>query len=346
MKISLKLLLRSIVFFIPLFYLLIRKSGGINVKIVKKFTDWCIDDPNIIDLYIMWVNGSDPKWFSRMKKTANERNLVFDDNYFVSRYQEHSELKWSLRSVEKHLPWIHKIHIVTDKQFPNWMNISHPKLHFVNHDFLFYPGYHSFNSHAIQYLMYKIPGISRRVIMTDDDMFFLQKIEPNYFFDELNRTIIHTHRYKYQPNDELPECHYQDTGEIYRYGIQLTHKVIYEKFNRTLPIKNSHLPNPMDMKTLFEIHQVFDIEPQIFLPFRLCGDYQFQTLVNLYSSITNRSIKTPYKPEGMVTYFPEQVLNFYSINSTIKLLCVNNYDSSFYEKYLPSKFLEKSSFEL
>ena len=334
------------VFLLPLLYTFMRKNHYLRAHIVPKFTDWCIDDPNVVDLYIMWVNGSDPKWFKRMVKAAIKRKRKFNDDYYVSRFQDNNELMWSLRSVEKYVPWINKIHFVTDRQFPNWLNVSHPKLHFVYHDFLFYPGFHSYNSNAIQYLMYRIPGISRRVIMMDDDMIFLQKIEPNYFFDELNRTVIHTHRYNYNHSKKLPRCSYKDTGMIYRYGIAKSHRVLYNRFNATIPIKNAHLQNPVDIKTLFEIHQFFKIERQLFREFRVCGYYQFQTFVNLYSAITNRSVPAPNKYEAFVAHTPEKLMEFDPNNETVNLFCINFYDEDFYNDFLPSKFPEKSSFEL
>ena len=331
---------------LPLLYTFERRNHIIHAFIVKKYSDWCIDDPNVIDIYIMWVNGSDPKWFKRMIKTSIKHKRIFDDDYYVNRFQDNNELMWSLRSVEKYVPWVNKIHIVTDKQYPVWMNISHPKLHFVNHGFLFYPGFHSYNSNAIQFLMYRIPGISRRVIVMDDDCIFMNYIPPNYFFDEYNRTVIHTHRYNFNYSRKLPRCHYKDTGRIYRYGIAKSHRVIYKRFNATLPIKNAHLQNPVDIKTLFEINSVFKLKKQIFSPFRKCGDYQFQTFVNLYSAITNRSVPTPNKEEGFVAHTPEKLMQFDPNNQTVKLICINFYDENFYDEYMPLKFPDKSEFEL
>ena len=332
-------------FVFPLFYTFLKKTELLNLFIVYNYTDWCIDDPNVIDFYIMWVNGSDPVWFKRMKETAYKTHSRLKKKYFRMRFEDHAELKWSLRSIEKFTPWVNKIHVVTDNQFPNWMNLSHPKLHFVSHEYMFYPGYHSYNSNAVQFLMYRIPGISRRVVMMDDDCIFLNHITPSYFFDELNRTVIHTHKHHYNPKARLPHCRYSDSGSVYKYGIEISHQLIYQKFHETLPIKNAHLQNPVDMKTLLEMHKVFDIDSRSFLPFRRCGDYQFQTFVNLYSAITNRSVLADIE-DSLSIHTPKKLKEFYPNNASIILVCVNFYDEYFYESYLPTVLPEKSSFEL
>jgi hypothetical protein len=38
------------------------------------------------------------------------------------------ELRYSLRSVEKHAPWVRNIFIVTNGQIPYWLNLAHPRI--------------------------------------------------------------------------------------------------------------------------------------------------------------------------------------------------------------------------
>ena len=69
-----------------------------------------------IDLVYLWVDGNDPVWLKKrqpyLKKEINT----------TGRYQDNQELKYSLRSIDKHLPWIRKIFIVTDNQVPPFLN--------------------------------------------------------------------------------------------------------------------------------------------------------------------------------------------------------------------------------
>ena len=104
-----------------------------------------------IDLVYLWVDGNDPEWL-------NKKQLFMDKKInTVGRYQDNQELKYSLRSGEKHLPWIRKIFIVTDNQIPTFLDTSHPKIEIVYHSEIIpkqiLPTY---NSVIIEYFIYKI----------------------------------------------------------------------------------------------------------------------------------------------------------------------------------------------
>ena len=58
-----------------------------------------------IDLVYMWVDGNDPKWLEKKQRYMDKKINT------VGRYVDNQELKYSLRSVGKHLPWIRKIFI-------------------------------------------------------------------------------------------------------------------------------------------------------------------------------------------------------------------------------------------
>ena len=50
-----------------------------------------------------------------------------DDATSASRFQDNSELRFSLRSILQHAPWVRNIYIVTNGQIPNWLNMEHPR---------------------------------------------------------------------------------------------------------------------------------------------------------------------------------------------------------------------------
>ena len=66
-----------------------------------------------IDLVYLWVDGSDPRW---LEKKIRFTGAVSDNSEVNNkgRYMNNDELRYSLRSVERYLPWIRKIFIVTD----------------------------------------------------------------------------------------------------------------------------------------------------------------------------------------------------------------------------------------
>ena len=141
-----------------------------------------------IDLVYLWVDGNDPEWL--------EKKQLFMDKKIntVGRYQDNQELKYSLRSVEKHLPWIRKIFIVTDNQVPPFLDINHPKIEIVNHSEIIpkeiLPTY---NSVIIEYFIYKIPDLSEHFLYANDDIFIRVNLAPSFFFQDGIPTVRMIH---------------------------------------------------------------------------------------------------------------------------------------------------------
>ncbi|XP_023233245.1 N-acetylglucosamine-1-phosphotransferase subunits alpha/beta-like [Centruroides sculpturatus] len=55
-----------------------------------------------------------------------------------SRFADNEELRYSLRSLEKHAPWIHHVYIVTNGQIPHWLNLDNPRISIITHEVCFY----------------------------------------------------------------------------------------------------------------------------------------------------------------------------------------------------------------
>jgi len=135
-----------------------------------------------IDLVYLWVDGSDPKW--QAKKTAVTGVLTDEsETNNKGRYLSNDELRYALRSAEKHAPWIRKIFIVTDDQRPEWLNTDHPRIQVVDHkEIMPAEALPSFNSTVIEYFLYRIPGLAPRFLFANDDMFFNADVQPDFFF--------------------------------------------------------------------------------------------------------------------------------------------------------------------
>lgn len=56
-----------------------------------------------------------------------------DEDVSASRFEDNEELRYSLRSVEKHAPWVRHIFIVTNGQIPSWLNLDNPRVTVVTH---------------------------------------------------------------------------------------------------------------------------------------------------------------------------------------------------------------------
>lgn len=136
-----------------------------------------------IDLVYSYVNGNDEDWRKlRFSYSNNENDLC--------RFRDNNELKYSLRSVEKYLPWIHKIFIVTDSTLPEWINIDNPKLKIVTHEeFMPKEVLPCYNSNVIESYISQINDLSELYIYACDDMSVGKYIPPSFFFKD-NKPII------------------------------------------------------------------------------------------------------------------------------------------------------------
>lgn len=156
-----------------------------------------------IDLVYLWVDGSDPVW---QKKKQAYTGIISDNSEQnnMGRYVSNDELRYSLRSAEKHVPWIRKIFIVTDNQKPEWLNVAHPKIQVVDHTEIM-PAeiLPCFNSSVLEYFLHKIPGLSERFLFANDDMFFNADLSPDFFFAKDGFPIV---RLKRKP---LGKWHYR-----------------------------------------------------------------------------------------------------------------------------------------
>lgn len=331
----------------PIIFLILRRA--VLVSILDSRSSWGIDDPRIIDIMLLWVNGSDPRWCERRDKAAKEYNLSFSTKYNEQRFIDHNELKWAMRSIEKFAPWVHKIHILTDKQYPNWMKRKHPKIHWVDHETVFTPGFHSFNSIAMQFSIPRVPGISRRVILMDDDYLFMNKVKPDDFFDSKCRTKIHGWKeskpYNYTEDmSTKKKCSNYSTGSIFNVGSKKAHRAIYILYNRTDALYFAHVHMPVDIVVLNRLISEISIERTILFPFRTCGDYQMQ---NLYLNFANAIGANVLQANNRKAILKEnQLAEMYSMRTFPKLVCVNVYNKTFYDVFLPKLFPKKSSFEI
>ncbi|KAB0398250.1 hypothetical protein E2I00_001072, partial [Balaenoptera physalus] len=61
-----------------------------------------------------------------------------DEDVSASRFEDNEELRYSLRSIERHAPWVRNIFIVTNGQIPSWLNLDNPRVTIVTHQKFIY----------------------------------------------------------------------------------------------------------------------------------------------------------------------------------------------------------------
>lgn len=107
-----------------------------------------------------------------------------DEDVSASRFEDNEELRYSLRSVERHAPWVRHIFIVTNGQIPSWLNLDNPRVSVVTHQDIFLNHSHlpSFSSPAIETHIHRIPGLSQKFIYLNDDVMFGKDVWPDDFY--------------------------------------------------------------------------------------------------------------------------------------------------------------------
>lgn len=135
-----------------------------------------------IDFVVTWVDMADPKWreeFNRYSaKKREEKNGVSD-----ARFRDQGFLRYWFRGVERFAPWVRKIHFVTAGQRPDWLDVSNPKLHLVDHkDFIPQEFLPTYNSVVIERYMHLIPGLADRFVYFNDDFYIIRPVGEERFF--------------------------------------------------------------------------------------------------------------------------------------------------------------------
>ncbi|KAL7370446.1 hypothetical protein ABVT39_000926 [Epinephelus coioides] len=107
-----------------------------------------------------------------------------DEDVSASRFEDNEELRYSLRSVERHAPWVRHIFIVTNGQIPSWLNLDNPRVTVVTHQDIFLNSSHlpTFSSPAIETHIHRIPGLSQKFIYLNDDVMFGKDVWPDDFY--------------------------------------------------------------------------------------------------------------------------------------------------------------------
>uniref|UniRef100_H0X790 N-acetylglucosamine-1-phosphotransferase subunits alpha/beta n=1 Tax=Otolemur garnettii TaxID=30611 RepID=H0X790_OTOGA len=116
-----------------------------------------------------------PSCFSQSKQ---------DEDISASRFEDNEELRYSLRSIERHAPWVRNIFIVTNGQIPSWLNLDNPRVTIVTHQDVFRNLSHlpTFSSPAIESHIHRIEGLSQKFIYLNDDVMFGKDVWPDDFY--------------------------------------------------------------------------------------------------------------------------------------------------------------------
>lgn len=131
-----------------------------------------------IDMVLLWVDGNDKDW---QEQKNNYLHITGDSN--INRFRDCDNMQYLFRSIEKYVPWVNKIYFITWGHLPKWLNTNHEKLVIIKHEEFIPKEYlPTFNSNVIELNLYRIPDLSERFVLLNDDLFFLKNTTPEDFF--------------------------------------------------------------------------------------------------------------------------------------------------------------------
>lgn len=142
-----------------------------------------------IDAVITWVNGSSESHRSERHKHMAKARLPLHENAInPHRWACNNEILYCLQSIHNYAPWTRKIWIVADGDTPDLSRLSddlRTKVRFVLHRDIFkefnamLP---TFNSLAIESLIWRIDGLSECFMYFNDDVFLTAPLKPDDVF--------------------------------------------------------------------------------------------------------------------------------------------------------------------
>lgn len=143
-----------------------------------------------IDAVITWVDGNAAKHRQKRQKYMAMESLPLHENASnPHRWMCNDEILYCIQSIENHAPWIGKIWVVVDEEGPDLSSLSESiraKVHLAYHAEIF-DGYTqvlpTFNSLAIETMLWRIKGLSERFIYFNDDVFLAAPLSPTDLFD-------------------------------------------------------------------------------------------------------------------------------------------------------------------
>jgi CDP-glycerol glycerophosphotransferase (TagB/SpsB family) len=205
-----------------------------------------------IDVVYTWVDSADPQWEAERQEWANLQNTELDSADNDERYLDRDELRYSLRSLWLYAPFVRNIFIVTAGHYPRWLDVTHNNIHVIPHSLIFprAEDLPTFNSHAIEACLHRIPGLAEHFVYFNDDVFLGQETTVNTFFTKggLMKSRLST-------TASIPAVRPDMTATPTDWASYNAAAVICRDFAIRFNRKVKHVPMPMKRSLLNEIEE-------------------------------------------------------------------------------------------
>jgi hypothetical protein len=231
-----------------------------------------------IDAVYTWVDGGDPEFREQLSQYRGKQAVDKHSSY-SARFRDNQELRFSLRSLERYAPWVGRVYLVTNGQVPDWIDTNHSRLILVDHKALFASPalLPSFNSFAIEWQLFRIPGLSRRFLYFNDDFFLGRAVLAEDFLTPSGGQRVHVEPFNISSN--------ANTGHATDRALAFTASLLDGRFTaRPSRQKIAHVPYLLDKSVLSELDCIWSeqIRRTASHRFRHPNDLAIQTLYFYY----------------------------------------------------------------
>lgn len=304
-----------------------------------------------IDVLIKYIDLRDP-------------NLKRNGIHQIEKDFDNEELKYSIRSIVKNIPWVRKIFILMPNErvryFKEYKLIKDNIVYIKDKDLL---GYDSSNSNAFQFKYWDMKkfGISDNFIIMDDDCFIGKKLKKSDFFYVQNGKVVPaiiTSNFK-KIDKQSNNVNYnlyklkainskeEQNSDAFFYSLYITYLLIinnFKKDNIIIP-DFTHNAIPVNIKEIKEIYDLVINSSYKFATlnarYRKIGYVQFQTLYLAYTFIKyNRKVK---HLSSILIRIDNTVLDNYNYS----LICINKGPFNYsYLSYYNSKIVMEYLFPI
>ena len=284
-----------------------------------------------IDVVYTWVDDSFPGYLEQLNQYAETKH---DLN--PNRTRDNLDLlKYSLRSLQQHLPWVRHVYLFTCRpQIPAWINTQAENLKIIHHDEIIDPQYlPTFSSHTIISHIHKLPGLSDQFLYIEDDMLFDNRVRDTDFTDKQGKIIFYPQKHFTADAKQRDS----ETQSPWNLALAECNHMLDDAFTKERRRDVNHIPLFVDRKAWGEMEQRW---PDAFHRTRMCKfrsphNVAAEYLYPYYMIYTNRGTLTSraYTRRNMIYHPMENYLvwawyGIWRINRTRpKFLALNdNFD--------------------
>jgi hypothetical protein len=257
----------------------------------------------------------------------------------IKKDESNTELKFSIRSILKNIPWVRKIYILMPnkkvKFLKEYISINDKIVYVNDKEFL---GYDSANIYAFLFRYWKMIyfNISENFIIMDDDYFIGKPLKKSDFFYVENGKVIPSiiaKKFKKETLSSSKAKHNfyklkvqkkkkEQTSDFFKYSVYTTYLFLIKLLKKNLIVPFfTHNAIPCNLKDLKEIYDIVYI-----------SKYKFSTLDSLKRNFESLQFQTFYmsytfnKYNKKVQPIPYKFIdNNYSLtaNYKVSLFCIN-----------------------